>query len=111
MLRKSVIKRSPRAMFYGALLATVGGMLYRFDPTTTAFQPKAGAIYFPSVIELLISIGFMSMGIAIFIFLAKVLPILPGSIKMWHANGGSARKECPLPASYAKAASRRVRLR
>jgi Ni/Fe-hydrogenase subunit HybB-like protein len=85
MLRKSVIKRSPRAMFYGALLASVGGMLYRFDPTTTAFQPKPGAIYFPSVIELLISIGFMSMGIAIFIFLAKVLPILPGSIKMWRA--------------------------
>jgi len=84
LLRDSVIRRSPRTMFYGALLATVGGMLYRFDPTTTAFQPKANALYFPSAIEILISVGFMSLGILIFIFLAKVLAILPGPIKLWH---------------------------
>ena len=81
-LRDSVLRRSPRTMFYGALLAVVGGMLYRFDPTTTAFQPRPGAIYFPSVLELLISVGFMSMGIAIFIFLAKILAILPGPISL-----------------------------
>jgi Ni/Fe-hydrogenase subunit HybB-like protein len=84
ILRESVIKRSPRKMFYGALLATVGGMLYRFDPTTTAFQPKANAFYFPSVIEILISVGFMSLGILIFIFLAKVLAILPAPTRLWH---------------------------
>ena len=32
--RNPAVRRSPRKMFYGALLATVGGMLYRFDPTT-----------------------------------------------------------------------------
>jgi len=83
ILRDAGIRRSPRAMFYGAILATIGGMLYRFDPTTTAFQPKPGAIYFPSVIELLISIGFMSIGIAIFIFAAKVLAILPAPNALW----------------------------
>jgi Ni/Fe-hydrogenase subunit HybB-like protein len=83
-LRNSLVKRSPRKMFYGALLATVGGMLYRFDPTTTAFQPKANALYFPSVIEILISVGFMSLGILIFIFLAKVLAILPAPNRLWH---------------------------
>lgn len=85
MLRNSVSRRSPRTMFYAALLALVGGMLYRFDPTTMAFQPKLGAAYFPSVIELLISMGFMAMGIAIFIFLAKVLAILPAPNSMAHA--------------------------
>ena len=83
-LRQSVTRRSPRTMFFGALLACVGGMLYRFDPTTTAFQPKPGAIYFPSVIELLVSLGFVAMGIAIFIFLAKVLAILPAPIRLSH---------------------------
>jgi Ni/Fe-hydrogenase subunit HybB-like protein len=84
ILRDAGSRRSPRAMFYGAALATIGGMLYRFDPTTTAFQPKPGAMYFPSVIELLISIGFMSIGIAIFIFAAKVLAILPAPNALWH---------------------------
>jgi len=82
MLRASVAGRSPRTMFYAALLSLLGGMLYRFDPTTMAFQPKLEAAYFPSVIELLISMGFMAMGIAIFIFLAKVLAILPASNSM-----------------------------
>lgn len=84
VLRDSVSRRSPRTMFFGACLTMIGGMLYRFDPTTTAFQPKAGAIYFPSVIELLISIGFMSIAIAIFIFLAKVLAILPAPNQLWR---------------------------
>ena len=30
MLRESVLKRSPRTMFYGTLLALAGGMIYRF---------------------------------------------------------------------------------
>ncbi len=84
MLRESVLKRSPRTMFYGTLLALAGGMIYRFAPTTMAFQPKQGAFYFPSVIELLISLGFVAMGTAIFIFLAKVLAILPGTNSMWR---------------------------
>jgi Ni/Fe-hydrogenase subunit HybB-like protein len=83
-LRQSVINRSPRTMFYGALLACAGGMLYRFDPTTTAFQPKPEAIYFPSMIELLVSVGFMAIGVAIFILLAKILPILPAPIRLWQ---------------------------
>jgi len=78
-------QRSPRMMFYGQLLATIGGMLYRFDPTTLAFQAKPGAIYFPSAIELLISLGFVSIGVAVFIFLAKVLAILPAPLSLWHA--------------------------
>jgi Ni/Fe-hydrogenase subunit HybB-like protein len=95
-LRDSVLRRSPRTMFYGALLAVLGGMLYRFDPTTTAFQPKPGAIYFPSVIELLISLGFMAMGVAIFIFLAKILSILPGPVSLAKENEVQRLKEARL---------------
>ncbi|HEX8816165.1 MAG TPA: Ni/Fe-hydrogenase cytochrome b subunit [Terriglobales bacterium] len=83
-LRESLQKMSPRLMMYGALLALVGGMMYRFDPTTTAFTPRAEAVYFPSVIELLISFGFMAIGAVLFLFLVKVLPILPGPISMWN---------------------------
>jgi len=98
--RNPAVRRSPRKMFYGALLATVGGMLYRFDPTTTAFQPKANALYFPSVIEILISVGFMSLGILIFIFLAKVLAILPAPNKLWHEMEAE-RSKSPRPKPHA----------
>jgi Ni/Fe-hydrogenase subunit HybB-like protein len=107
-LRSSVRLRSARTMFYAALLTGIGGMLYRFDPTTTAFQPKPGAIYFPSVIELLISIGFMSIGVAIFIVAAKLLPILPGSNALWREMEARRLKKERLQVFQAKPAEQFV---
>lgn len=101
-LRGGSANRNLRAMFSGAVLACVGGMLYRFDPTTAAFQPKPEAVYFPSVIELLISMGFMAIGVAIFIFLAKVLPILPAPLRLWHEMKASETKSPVVPIFLAK---------
>ena len=61
MLRDSARQRDARLMFHAHLVAAIGGMLYRFDPTTLAFQPKPGAFYFPTPIELLVSVGFVSL--------------------------------------------------
>jgi Ni/Fe-hydrogenase subunit HybB-like protein len=85
MLAVASRKRNFRLAFQGSLFAAIGGILYRFDPTTLAFQPRAGAFYFPTSIELLIDIGFLSLAIASFSLLAKVLPILPASTRLWRA--------------------------
>jgi Ni/Fe-hydrogenase subunit HybB-like protein len=77
--------RSARIAFLASILAGVGGMLYRFDPTTTVYQPGAGACYFPSLIELFIAIGFVSLAVAGFSVLAKVLAILPAPTELWYA--------------------------
>jgi Ni/Fe-hydrogenase subunit HybB-like protein len=84
MLRDSARQRDARLMFHAHLIAAVGGMLYRFNPTTLAFQPKPGALYFPTPVELLISVGFVSLAIAGFIFAAKNLAILPAPLRLWH---------------------------
>lgn len=84
MLRDSARQRDARLMFHAHLIAAVGGMLYRFNPTTLAFQPKPGAFYFPTPVELLISVGFVSLAIAGFIFAAKNLAILPAPLRLWH---------------------------
>ena len=84
MLRDSARQRDARLMFHAHLIAAVGGMLYRFNPTTLAFQPKPGAFYFPTPIELLISVGFVSLAIAGFMFAAKALPVLPAPLRLWR---------------------------
>jgi Ni/Fe-hydrogenase subunit HybB-like protein len=84
MLLDSSKRRDARLIFHGHLIAAVGGMLYRWDPTTLAFQPRPGALYFPTPIELLVSVGFVSLAIAAFMFLAKVLPILPAPLRLWY---------------------------
>jgi Ni/Fe-hydrogenase subunit HybB-like protein len=74
-----------RLAFQGNILAALGGMLYRFDPTTLVYRNGTASFYFPSTIELLIGIGFVSLAIAAFSILAKILPILPAPTKLWYA--------------------------
>ncbi len=93
MLRDANANQNVRKMFTGQLVVAVAGMLYRFSPTTLAFQPKPGAFYFPSAIETLISLGFIAIAVAIFIFLAKILAILPAPMRLWNAmEARKARK-------------------
>ncbi len=84
MLLDSSKRRDARLIFHGHVVAAVGGMLYRWDPTTLAFQPRPGAFYFPTPVELLVSVGFVSLAVAAFMFLAKVLPILPAPLRLWY---------------------------
>lgn len=81
-----------RKMFQAHAIAAVGGMLYRFDPTTLAFSPKPGAFYFPSFIEFFISMGFVAMAAVVFIFLAKTLAILPAPMRVWRAMEAQEQK-------------------
>jgi len=83
MLIDSAKVRDARLMFHAHVLVGVGGLLYRFNPTTLAFQPKPGALYFPSAMELLISLGFVSLAIAGFMVAVKVLAKLPAPNYTW----------------------------
>jgi Ni/Fe-hydrogenase subunit HybB-like protein len=83
MLVDSAKLRDARLMFHAHVLVGVGGLLYRFNPTTLAFQPNPGAFYFPSAMELLISIGFVSLAIAGFCVAVKVFAILPAPTYTW----------------------------
>jgi Ni/Fe-hydrogenase subunit HybB-like protein len=77
-------RRIPSRLFLADVLIAAGGMLYRFDPTTFAFTARAGAVYFPSPIEVVIAAGFVCLAIAAFILAAKYLPILPAPVSAWH---------------------------
>jgi hypothetical protein len=71
-------------MFVGYVLSSVGGMVYRFSPTTLAFRPNPEALYFPATIEILVSLGFISLGIVGFLIAVKRLAILPAPLHEWH---------------------------
>ena len=84
LLLQSLKTQKLRTMFVGYALSSVGGMLYRFSPTTLAYMPGPHAIYFPSTVELLIAMGFVSVGIAAFLVMVKLFAILPAPIQDWR---------------------------
>jgi len=61
-----------------AMLIIVGGMLYRFDTFIVAFHPGPGWSYFPTVPEILITLGLTGLEIALYILFVKHFPILGG---------------------------------
>jgi len=68
----------PRNLFRNAMVVLVAGALYRFDTFLTAFDPGPGWHYFPSVQELLISIGLVSLEVAAYVVIVKLFPIMSG---------------------------------
>jgi len=70
-------------MFKAHALCALGGLIYRFSPTTLAFHPKGGAAYFPSFIEATVAISFMAVAVLVYLVAVKKLAILPGTNEEW----------------------------
>jgi Ni/Fe-hydrogenase subunit HybB-like protein len=76
LFRKSM-RRSPRWLFVSAALTVLGGGLYRFNVYLIGFNPGDGWIYFPSLAEVLISVGIVALELLGYQVLVKLVPVLP----------------------------------
>ena len=63
-------------VFRAAMLFMVAGSLYRFDTYLVAFTPGPHWAYFPSLIELLVTVGLIAGEVMLYIAIVKVFPIL-----------------------------------
>jgi len=63
-------------LFRAAMLLMLAGSLYRFDVYLVAFNPGPNWSYFPSVGEILISVGLVAGEIMLYILIVKIFPIL-----------------------------------
>jgi Ni/Fe-hydrogenase subunit HybB-like protein len=72
------VHASPATQLQAALLALAGGALYRIDAFLVAFDPGHGWRYFPSVGEILITLGFIATETMVYIVAVRRFPILAG---------------------------------
>jgi Ni/Fe-hydrogenase subunit HybB-like protein len=77
MLRRNV-RKNRGALFMSAVLLVLAGTVYRFDTYLVAYLPTTGWVYFPSLGELLLSACLASTGIAVYLVMIKLFPILSG---------------------------------
>ncbi|MCP3670041.1 MAG: Ni/Fe-hydrogenase cytochrome b subunit [Gammaproteobacteria bacterium] len=69
-------RSSAALLFVAAVSMLLAGSLYRIDTMLVAFNPGSEYSYFPSIPEMLITIGIISFEILAYIVLAKYLPVL-----------------------------------
>jgi Ni/Fe-hydrogenase subunit HybB-like protein len=76
-LRQGELAR-PHQQLQAALLAMLGGALYRIDVFLVAYDPGNGWVYFPSVAEILITLGMIATETVIYVLVVRKFPILAG---------------------------------
>jgi Ni/Fe-hydrogenase subunit HybB-like protein len=86
-------------LFGGALLALAAGAAYRVDAYMTMYRPAgwtdgvanpAGWDYWPSMGEMVVTIGMAAVGIAIFIVISRLFPVVVvQDVATKHSNLGS----------------------
>ena len=79
MLMRAKDRANFATIFKASMLIMLAGGLYRFDTYLTAYNPGEGWSYFPTTLELLITLGVISFEIFLYIFVVKRYPILSGT--------------------------------
>jgi Ni/Fe-hydrogenase subunit HybB-like protein len=79
MLMRARDRANFGTIFKASMLIMLAGGLYRFDTYLTAFNPGKNWSYFPTTLELLITLGVVSFEIFLYIFFVKRYPILSGT--------------------------------
>lgn len=76
LLASSGARKRARALFVGAILLAVGGIVYRLSAYLIAYQTGAGWRYFPSMGELAVTFGLVAFEVLAMIIAIRLLPIL-----------------------------------
>jgi len=71
------VRMNTRGLFIAALLVVMGFVFNRLNVAITSVERSAGVHYFPSVMEISITLMIVAIGFAVFRFAVKHLPIFP----------------------------------
>jgi Ni/Fe-hydrogenase subunit HybB-like protein len=79
MLMRAKDRANFATIFKASMLIMLAGALYRFDTYIVAFNPGKNWSYFPTTLEMLITLGTVAFEIFLYIFIVKRYPILSGT--------------------------------
>jgi Ni/Fe-hydrogenase subunit HybB-like protein len=83
-------RRNPAHLFRTAMLIMLAGSLYRFSTYLIAYQPGEGWHYFPTLPEIMITVGFVSLEVLLYVIIVKRFPII-GAQRTATSNDGGGR--------------------
>jgi len=78
LLAKPANRNSPRLIFLSAISLLLAGSIYRINTYLIGYHPVAGGTwhYFPSVGEIMVTVGIFSLEVMLYLIVVKTLPVL-----------------------------------
>ncbi len=77
LLRNEAARRNPANLFLGGVALLLGGILLRINAYLIGYMPSGNWTYFPSVGELVVTIGIFALKILAYIVITRRFPVLP----------------------------------
>lgn len=77
LLASAANRRKPSKLFLGAFFMLLGAFLYRINAFLVGYDTGPGWHYFPSVSELMVTLGIIALEILAYIAFVRYLPVLP----------------------------------
>ncbi len=79
LFRQQAVRASAAGQLQAALLTLFGASLYRMDAFLTGFNPGRNWVYFPSLPELLVTLGMIATETVVYVWIVRKYPILAGA--------------------------------
>ncbi|HYX20644.1 MAG TPA: Ni/Fe-hydrogenase cytochrome b subunit, partial [Thermoanaerobaculia bacterium] len=79
LLARPEARRDAGNLFRAAMSMMLAGAVYRFNTYLVAYRPFDDVHYFPSVPELLITLGLVSLEVVGYVAIVKLFPIIGGA--------------------------------
>ncbi|WP_419799807.1 hypothetical protein [Terasakiella sp.] len=70
------MRQNPRILLWAAVSMLFAGSLYRFNAFLFTYDPGPGYSYFPSVGEVMVTVGIVAFEIMAYMVMVKMLPVL-----------------------------------
>jgi len=74
-------RNNPRLLFIAAMSMLLAGTIFRINTYLIGYDPGRGWSYFPSVSEIMITVGIFAFEIMVYLIFVKKLPILSNNVK------------------------------
>ncbi len=71
------LRNDPDWLVGGAFLAVLGFVMNRLNVSVTGMEAASGIRYIPSAMEIIVSVGLVATGMAVFAFAVRTFPIFP----------------------------------
>ena len=69
------IRQNPTGLFFGAVMIIIGFILNRMNISITGMEAWAGISYFPSWMEIMVTVAIVTAGFVVFSYAARYLPV------------------------------------
>jgi c(7)-type cytochrome triheme protein len=77
------VRRNEHGLFFAAVLTIMGFIVNRMNVAITGMAASSGVNYFPSVLEIAVTLSIVAAGFTLFTLAVKYLPVFPEAKEVW----------------------------